>query len=163
MPLDDALPFLSRNFDNFVEMMKQKITALSEWVAPEKKVSYLMNLLADGKRVSMDELMEVDQYVQTLMKKLSGASTMDRRTARKEEPSINRPILDTPSDRGGINRSMNVEMNRGEERRHGMNIGMVKRPSSRETLDMGLGDRDRGMNNQRDSLLQRPRDEGLFC
>lgn len=63
MPLDDAMPFLSRNFDQFVDMMKRKISAVADWVRPDSKVTYLLNLLADGRRLSLEELEDIKTYI----------------------------------------------------------------------------------------------------
>ena len=74
MPLEDAMPFLSRNFDNFVELMKQKISQANEWPTPDSKVAYYLNLLAEGRRVTLAEIIEVDKYVQQVMNKLRSSA-----------------------------------------------------------------------------------------
>ena len=154
MPLDDALPFLSRNFDNFVEMMKQKITAVNEWLAPDSKVSCLLNLLAEGSRLSLEEMMDVDKYVQSVLKKLSGAASMGSRISGQEErpkASVSRSLLDSVMD-----------VSRTGERRHGMDAGFERAPDSRQSLTMGSVDRDRGMDKRNDGLLRTPLEEGLY-
>lgn len=105
MPLDDAMPFLSRNFDNFVEMMKQKISAVNEWTAPDKKVVYYLNLLADGKRLTLAELSQVDKYVQSAVSRMKSAEAASSTgvSARREEPmpepSRSRGMLPPPFER----------------------------------------------------------------
>lgn len=79
MPLDDAMPFLSRNFDNFVELMKQKISQANEWVAPDSKVAFYLNLLAEGRRVTLAEIVEVDKYLQVVINKLRRPSVTANR------------------------------------------------------------------------------------
>lgn len=71
MPLEDAIPFLSRNFDQFVEMMKKKIATINAWVPPDERVRYLLNLLLDGKHLKIPELEEINKYTVLAMNKLS--------------------------------------------------------------------------------------------
>lgn len=159
MPLEDAMPFLSRNFDNFVEMMKQKITAVNEWVAPEKKVSYYLNLLADGRRVSLEELLQVDSYVKETISRAKtnqaavGKARVGVRDGPLENPHADRPalshgILGTPADRS---------VQRTTERVGG------------GALDRGMprGERDRGgvldSRTHRGQLLPEPSREPLFA
>lgn len=87
------MPFLSRNFDNFVELMKQKISQANEWATPDSKVAYYLNLLAEGRRVTLTEIIEVDKYVQQVMGRLRTAA--DRIPAGAGVGRM-QPPLDTP-------------------------------------------------------------------
>ena len=58
MPLEDAMPFLSRNFDNFVELMKQKTAQAKEWKKPETKGDEKRKRVAEGRRATKEEKME---------------------------------------------------------------------------------------------------------
>lgn len=94
MPLDDAMPFLSRNFDNFVELMKQKISQANEWLTPDSKVAFYLNLLAEGRRVTLPEIIEVDKYVQAVIGKLRPAA--ERPAARPPVASVSREVIGEP-------------------------------------------------------------------
>lgn len=113
MPLDDAMPFLSRNFDNFVDMMKQKISAVNEWVAPNKKVGGLLNYLADGRRLTMSEMEDVDGYIQSVLSKMKKAQSStvagSELLAKQGEPvkGHSRGLLDH-SDRAPPRRSLDA-------------------------------------------------------
>lgn len=94
MPLDDAMPFLSRNFDQFVEMMKKKIMAVNEWVPPDAKVSYLLNLLADGRQLSIPELEEIDSYVQSTLSKMRAIQEDGATSSKRSEKVAHKELFD---------------------------------------------------------------------
>lgn len=106
MPLDDAMPFLSRNFDQFVEMMKKKIMAVNEWVPPDAKTSYLLNLLVDGRQLSVPELEDVDSYIQSVLKKMrsiqNDGDTSTKRSDKvpKEYPDYHK--LDSKAEKSSL-------------------------------------------------------------
>jgi len=81
MPLDDAMPFLSRNFDQFVEVMKKKISVANEWTAPDHKVACLLNMLADGRRLTIVELESILCYVTGIHDKMKSVEVMSSRSS----------------------------------------------------------------------------------
>ncbi|XP_067935159.1 nuclear receptor coactivator 5-like [Watersipora subatra] len=128
MPLDDAMPFLSRNFDNFVELMKQKINAINEWVAPDKNVSYLMNSLAEGRRLSRDEVMLIDKYVQSVLQKLEMSSRAAGIASRDDTRSQGVSMTEL-SKSGSSANLQGVDLHRGDrmDRSAGSSRGMAVR------------------------------------
>jgi len=82
MPLEDAMPFLSRNFDKFVEMMKKKISTINQWEPPDAKNACFLNLLAEGRRITLAELQEVDKYIQVLIEKLKASEAAWAKSSR---------------------------------------------------------------------------------
>lgn len=75
MPFDDAMSLLAINFDQYVRDQKEKATsqaALAPAAAPvtpsfklpDHHMHYLLNLLADKRYLSLDEIDQVLQYLQ---------------------------------------------------------------------------------------------------
>ena len=74
MPLDDCLSLVARSFEKFLKAEKEKVAALNPKPAsgstsedakpgsvtlPSKEISYLLNLLADNRQLTADELDKV--------------------------------------------------------------------------------------------------------
>ena len=97
MPLDDALSLVARSFEKFLQAEKEKVAALSSGTAaattvtdpvvpsvashvgpvsflpPPKEISYLLNLLADNRQLTADELDKVIAYLKERKSKLLAA------------------------------------------------------------------------------------------
>ena len=73
MPLEDALAFVSRNFVDYLKEKELKAVqtapapakpAIStDFTPPDKQTSYLLNLLADNRFLTVDELDNVVDYL----------------------------------------------------------------------------------------------------
>ena len=86
MPLDDALTLVARSFEKFLQAEKDKVAALSSGTAaidpvvpsgglapflpPPKEISYLLNLLADNRQLTVDELDKVMAYLMERKEKM---------------------------------------------------------------------------------------------
>ena len=96
MPLDDALSLVARSFEKFLQAEKEKVAALSSGTAattvtapivpsvggqlgaasflpPPKEISYLLNLLADNRQLTADELDKVIIYLKERKEKMLAA------------------------------------------------------------------------------------------
>ena len=84
MPMEDALSLVSRNFETYVQELREKATAtpapvravvpapgppgpakaaMSDFIPPDAQMSYLLNLLADSRQLTVEELDKVIQYL----------------------------------------------------------------------------------------------------
>ena len=93
MPLDDAMALISRNFEAYVKELREKaltvaaappvpapspaaaVTAAAaaktpEFVVPDKQTHYLLNLLADNRILTLEELDTVIKYLEERRRKL---------------------------------------------------------------------------------------------
>lgn len=81
MPLDDALALVARSFDKYLQAEKEKAAALSSsaklpsvpFLPPAKEIAYLLNLLADNRQLTVDELNKVIVYLKERRDKLMEA------------------------------------------------------------------------------------------
>lgn len=81
MPLDDALALVARSFDKYLQAEKEKAVALSSsaklpsvpFLPPAKEIAYLLNLLADNRQLTVDELNKVIVYLKERRDKLMEA------------------------------------------------------------------------------------------
>ncbi len=77
MPLDDAMILVKRNFDNYIAEMREKANRLppaaalpavapipTDYLPPDKHTHYLLNLLADGRVLTLEELDRVLGYLE---------------------------------------------------------------------------------------------------
>lgn len=75
MPFDDAMSLLAINFDQYVRDQKEKATsqaalapaaaaATPSFKLPDHHMHYLLNLLADKRYLSLDEIDQVMKYLQ---------------------------------------------------------------------------------------------------
>ena len=91
MPLDDALSLVARSFEKFLQAEKEKLASLNEkqskesstnhtskssvastpFLPPPKEVSYLLNLLADSRHLTLSELDTVVRYLTDRRDRLS--------------------------------------------------------------------------------------------
>ena len=74
MPLDDAIVLIARNFEAYMLELREKATApvvapapapKKDFVPPDQHTVYLLNLLADSRFLTVDELDRVISYLQT--------------------------------------------------------------------------------------------------
>ena len=74
MPLDDAIVLIARNFEAYMLELREKATATvvapapapkKDFVPPDQHTVYLLNLLADSRFLTVDELDRVISYLQT--------------------------------------------------------------------------------------------------
>ena len=65
MPLEDALSLVTRNFEKYLKTLREKpVTPSSKvLIPPDSQLSYLLNLLADGRHLTLDELQTVGDFV----------------------------------------------------------------------------------------------------
>ena len=73
MPLDDALTFVSRNYAEYLKEKELKAATAApapskpgrdpDFSPPDKQTSYLFNLLADNRFLTVDELDNVIDYL----------------------------------------------------------------------------------------------------
>ncbi|XP_070537105.1 nuclear receptor coactivator 5-like isoform X2 [Ptychodera flava] len=71
MPLDDALSLIARNFERYMQNLREKTAASNLALAQvELSIPQLLCLLADGKQLTLDELTRVIAYLQERHKKL---------------------------------------------------------------------------------------------
>lgn len=88
MPLDDAIMLIGRSFEKYVEGLREKAkaaaTPLVATAAPistrvflpaSAEVAYLLNLLADNRALTVDELNTVIKYLQERRDKLIDAES----------------------------------------------------------------------------------------
>ncbi|CAL1528072.1 unnamed protein product [Lymnaea stagnalis] len=100
MPLDDAIALVGRSFEKYVEGLREKAKAasvpLTTAVAPisarvflpaSAEVAYLLNLLADNRALTVDELNTVIKYLQERRDKLIDAESRPIVTDGKHQNS----------------------------------------------------------------------------
>lgn len=96
MPLDDAMKFVSQNFDSYLQTLREKkrleappdYSRMPEgFVPPTDHVSYLMNLLADGRMLTSLELKEILDFVVVRRDKLLAAEGLPLTTVGPPRPS----------------------------------------------------------------------------
>ncbi|KAH9507718.1 hypothetical protein Btru_053529 [Bulinus truncatus] len=84
MPLDDAIILVGRSFEKYVEGLREKAKAASAPLTPSvsrvflpatAEVAYLLNLLADNRALTIDELNSVIKYLQERRDKLIDAES----------------------------------------------------------------------------------------
>ena len=80
MPLDDAITLMTRNFEVYVQELREKATQREtssrkeppEFLPPDQHTSYLLNLLADNRILTLEELDHVLGYLQKRRQKIIG-------------------------------------------------------------------------------------------
>lgn len=87
MPLDDAMSLVARSFDRYVQSLREKAAppprpAPAPFMAPEPGISYLLNLLADNRQLTLVELDKVINYLTERRNKLRGDAPVT------ENPSV---------------------------------------------------------------------------
>ena len=99
MPLDDAVSLIRRNFDTYLLELRRGGPAAGgaanpapaavslpphhEFKAPDPKVTYLLNLLADHRFLTLDELDVVNVYLQ--QRRVAAEATGQGKTAGEGE------------------------------------------------------------------------------
>ena len=94
MPLNDAIALIRRSFEQYVETLREKANAASGssakgapagaqggaalgasrvFLPPTQEVTYLLNLLADNRALTADELSQVIRYLEERRDKLIDA------------------------------------------------------------------------------------------
>lgn len=63
MPLEDALGLIQRNFEEYLKSPKSHGAGSEDFLLPDQRTSYLINLLADNRFLSIPELDIVLQYL----------------------------------------------------------------------------------------------------
>ena len=67
MPYEDSISLVQRNYEEYRKKKAEAAAALStqqDFLKPDSKQSYLLNLLADNRFLSVEELDTVLQYLQ---------------------------------------------------------------------------------------------------
>ncbi|XP_064599452.1 LOW QUALITY PROTEIN: nuclear receptor coactivator 5-like [Liolophura sinensis] len=79
MPLDDAMSLVARSFDRYVQSVREKAAppprpapGPAPFITPEPGISYLLNLLADNRQLTVVELDKVISYLTERRNKLRG-------------------------------------------------------------------------------------------
>ncbi|KAI8790690.1 nuclear receptor coactivator 5 [Biomphalaria glabrata] len=81
MPLDDAIALVGRSFEKYVEGLREKAKAAAApltarvFLPATAEVAYLLNLLADNRALTIDELNTVIKYLQERRDKLIDAES----------------------------------------------------------------------------------------
>ncbi|RUS92168.1 hypothetical protein EGW08_000021, partial [Elysia chlorotica] len=109
MPLNDAIALIRRSFEQYVETLREKANAAAGsgvpkaasvhssgavappprvFLPPTQEVTYLLNLLADNRALTVDELSQVIKYLEDRKDKLIDA---ERRPLATDEAIVHRP------------------------------------------------------------------------
>nr|XP_006814159.1 PREDICTED: nuclear receptor coactivator 5-like isoform X3 [Saccoglossus kowalevskii] len=101
MPLDDAMTFIARNFERYMQNLREKSLAanLSLATGVELTVPQLLCLLADGKQLTVGELGKVIDYLQDRKNKLlegevGNAQLMDVRMTTADDKASTQKLLE---------------------------------------------------------------------
>lgn len=96
MPLDDAMKFVSHNFDSYLQTLREKkrLEAPPDYsrmpdgfLPPSDHVAYLLNLLADGRMLTSVELKEILDFVTVRRDKLFAAEGLPMAAITSQRPS----------------------------------------------------------------------------
>ena len=82
MPLDDAIGLVGRSFEKYIQTEKEKVASAASaataavggagaLAVPTKEISYLLNLLADNRQLTSDELDKVILYLKDRRDKMA--------------------------------------------------------------------------------------------
>ncbi|GFR82014.1 nuclear receptor coactivator 5 [Elysia marginata] len=97
MPMNDAIALIRRSFEQYVETLREKANAGGPksasgasrvFLPPTQEVVYLLNLLADNRALTVDELSQVIKYLEERRDKLIDA---ERRPLATDEATVHRP------------------------------------------------------------------------
>ena len=97
MPLDDALDLVVSSFESYIQSQREKAAGPSAaapaapatrgapppFVPPSSDVSYLLNLLADNRQLTIEEIEKVLEYLQDRKNKMMIAE------GRQPTPAVN--------------------------------------------------------------------------
>ncbi|XP_076332864.1 uncharacterized protein LOC143237470 isoform X2 [Tachypleus tridentatus] len=108
IPLEDAMKLLSRNFHDFTQskqFVREKIDVpgshpeLQPVPTPDKDISFLLNLLADGKYLSVKEIDRLIKYLHDRKEKLLGIETRQSGKVNINAPdTLSKPREDQPGN-----------------------------------------------------------------
>ena len=81
MPLDDAVDLVVSSFESYIQSQREKAaaptaastasrTAPPPFVPPSSDISYLLNLLADNRQLTIEEIEKVVDYLQERKNKM---------------------------------------------------------------------------------------------
>ncbi|XP_013421667.1 nuclear receptor coactivator 5-like isoform X2 [Lingula anatina] len=66
MPLDDAMSLVARNYEQYLKELRAKAPVPPpkvDFTPPDPSIAYLLNLMADGRQLTLEELEKVLKYV----------------------------------------------------------------------------------------------------
>lgn len=81
MPMEDAMKLVASSFEKYIQTQREKVagppassaqSALPPFLPPPADVSYLLNLLADNRQLTVEELDKVIDYLRQRKEKLVG-------------------------------------------------------------------------------------------
>ncbi|XP_074644149.1 nuclear receptor coactivator 5-like [Tubulanus polymorphus] len=101
MPLDDAMNLVARNFEKYIQQSREKPGSRpGDILPPEPDVAYLLNLLADGRHLAMEELDKVRDFIaerrSTLLKEMEQnkkAATPPKEDLKQQQAQLQAKIL----------------------------------------------------------------------
>ena len=79
MPLDDAVDLVVSSFESYIQSQREKAAAPASagarappppFVPPSSDVSYLLNLLADNRQLTIEEIEKIVDYLQERKNKM---------------------------------------------------------------------------------------------
>ncbi|GAB1599260.1 nuclear receptor coactivator 5-like isoform X1 [Argonauta hians] len=91
MPLADAMNLVARNFERYLQQIKdgsdhiKPPTQIQPFEPPSSEIRYLLDLLADNRHLTMEELDKVSLYISNRKKKLQSAGSKGSGGFRAEE------------------------------------------------------------------------------
>lgn len=83
MPMEDAMKLVASSFEKYIQTQREKVagppatpssaqSAVPPFLPPSADVSYLLNLLADNRQLTVEELDKVIDYLRQRKEKLVG-------------------------------------------------------------------------------------------
>ena len=79
MPAMDAMTLLAKHFDIYLQDLRSKmsntgpgVSAAPEFIPPDKETHYLLNLLADNRILTVEELDKVIAYLEQRRARIQG-------------------------------------------------------------------------------------------